>query len=300
MTNTKFRKRALLSSVAMLLVALVALGSATFAWFAANPNATAKGLSLKTTASTGLVIKTDTDTTWSHNALLGVSDANTITGTGLDRNATFINFNLTPVSQGQNTSEGSTVTGHAGTFYTLEAAASGQYLAAKNADIDSTPTAGRSSTDAAYKENVYFRLSDGASPSGNEKVYLKGVTINVNENADMGGAIRVAIADSTGKLIGTYATATGTANGVINSSIDLTGDTYTPAAFSPALAAASTGLSKELPLAGALSTTDSDTNFVTVYVYLDGQDTNCFSDKVKTVNATKIIDSIQVDFSLNA
>ena len=30
MTNTKFRKRALLSSVAMLLVALVALGSATF------------------------------------------------------------------------------------------------------------------------------------------------------------------------------------------------------------------------------------------------------------------------------
>ena len=60
MTNTKFRKRALLSSVAMLLVALVALGSATFAWFTDNPNAKATGLTLKATASKGLVIRTST------------------------------------------------------------------------------------------------------------------------------------------------------------------------------------------------------------------------------------------------
>ena len=56
MTNTKFRKRALLSSVAMLLVALVALGSATFAWFTSTTKATAKGISIATTKSSELQV----------------------------------------------------------------------------------------------------------------------------------------------------------------------------------------------------------------------------------------------------
>ena len=63
MTNTKFRRRALISSVAMLLVALVALGSATFAWFTDNPVASATGVTGKGQTATGLVIHTDTDAT---------------------------------------------------------------------------------------------------------------------------------------------------------------------------------------------------------------------------------------------
>ena len=59
MTNTKFRKRALLSSVAMLLVALVALGSATFAWFVANPVASANGLVMTTQAAPGIAIASE-------------------------------------------------------------------------------------------------------------------------------------------------------------------------------------------------------------------------------------------------
>ena len=57
MTNTKFRKRALLSSVAMLLVAIVALGSATFAWFSVRPDAQASGLVAATTKASSLQIK---------------------------------------------------------------------------------------------------------------------------------------------------------------------------------------------------------------------------------------------------
>ncbi len=56
MTNTKFRKRALLSSVAMLLVALVALGSATFAWFTSSTTAEANGLAISTTKSSELKV----------------------------------------------------------------------------------------------------------------------------------------------------------------------------------------------------------------------------------------------------
>lgn len=56
MKNTKFRKRALLSSIAMLLVALVALGSATFAWFTQNTAATADGIYAKTVKASTLLI----------------------------------------------------------------------------------------------------------------------------------------------------------------------------------------------------------------------------------------------------
>ena len=56
MTNTKFRKRALLSSVAMLLVALVALGSATFAWFSSTNNATASSMTAKTNVSSNILL----------------------------------------------------------------------------------------------------------------------------------------------------------------------------------------------------------------------------------------------------
>ena len=56
MTNTKFRKRMLLSSVAMLLVALVALGSATFAWFSQNSKATASGIIAKTQQGSNIVV----------------------------------------------------------------------------------------------------------------------------------------------------------------------------------------------------------------------------------------------------
>ncbi len=77
MTNTKFRKRALLSSVAMLLVALVALGSATFAWFTNDPKADAKGLNVKASTSTGLVAlsksEKDAGGTHSHHTILNAS-----------------------------------------------------------------------------------------------------------------------------------------------------------------------------------------------------------------------------------
>lgn len=66
MTNTKFRKRALLSSVAMLLVALVALGSATFAWFSTKQAADATGLSGGTTKASSLVIRENWADSWAN------------------------------------------------------------------------------------------------------------------------------------------------------------------------------------------------------------------------------------------
>lgn len=55
-TQKSFRKKALLSSMAMLLVSTVAVGSATFAWFSSNSTATASGITAKTSQSSNIVL----------------------------------------------------------------------------------------------------------------------------------------------------------------------------------------------------------------------------------------------------
>lgn len=264
MTNTKFRKRALVSSVAMLLVALIALGSATFAWFTANPNAEAHGISMKTTAAAGLVISTETDTNWSHSAALA-------NGSGT--------FNLTPASQEQSAPAN---------FWTVIADNSSNY----GAKSGETMTAGVAGTDF-YKENIYCRLSDGSDATANasKKVYIKGVTITPNSSATMQNCVRVAIANGN-TMLGTWALSTAGANGT------LTGTSQSTGSFSPALAATATNLNVDTGLT-ALSATGSDlTKYITVYVYLDGQDGDCYSDKVGNVNAAEIISGVQVDLTL--
>lgn len=58
--KTKSRKRLLISSVAMLLVAMLALGTATFAWFTQNTSATADGITVRTSKTSSLKIADDT------------------------------------------------------------------------------------------------------------------------------------------------------------------------------------------------------------------------------------------------
>ncbi len=64
MKNT--RKKMLLSSIAMLLVALIALGSATFAWYITNATVTAKTSSWNASTADGLVIRHGISGAWSN------------------------------------------------------------------------------------------------------------------------------------------------------------------------------------------------------------------------------------------
>jgi len=297
MTNTKFRKRALLSSVAMLLVALVALGSATFAWFQSNPDAQAKGLQMRTTASSGLVIRTDTDTTWGHYAVLGAASGATFTGDDTSARAAseYINVNLEPVSQDQDSPT---------TFYSVSATGAD----AKTADPDGTvgtKTATQTASGPVYQEKVYFRLSDGAADATSATIQLQGVTITANDATgikDIYSAVRVSVTNKSGALIGTYGIAA-PANKTLNKKAAAEGndysDDYELVNFDPAAAAATGGLTATA-YSGALTSADSTANFVTVYVWLDGEDAKCFSNNVGTVAASLLVKSIQLNFKLTA
>jgi hypothetical protein len=79
----------LISSVAMLLVAMMALGSATFAWFSTNTKATASGLTAKTTQASNILLSESGTDGWKDKLIFAKSTA-TRTDT------------LTPVTPGTN------------------------------------------------------------------------------------------------------------------------------------------------------------------------------------------------------
>lgn len=62
--KTTSRKRLLISSVAMLLVAMLALGTATFAWFTTSTNPYADNFSAKTTKQSTLLLSDKSRTGW--------------------------------------------------------------------------------------------------------------------------------------------------------------------------------------------------------------------------------------------
>lgn len=86
MKNTKSRKKILLSSIAMLLVALVALGSATYAWFTVNKTVTAGTMQITAAAPSGLQITAD-GTTWGTTVSYAANDVETLYPVSLAKDA---------------------------------------------------------------------------------------------------------------------------------------------------------------------------------------------------------------------
>lgn len=89
--KAKSRRRLLISSVAMLLVAMLALGTATFAWFTTSTTTNARNIAVKTSKKSLLLVSSK-DSTWTDQLSYNF-------GTAADANAVDTAFNtLTPVS----------------------------------------------------------------------------------------------------------------------------------------------------------------------------------------------------------
>lgn len=72
--KTSSKRRVLISSVAMLLVAMLALGTATFAWFTTSTDPYADKFSAKTTKQSTLLLANDTRAGWSTHLEYGVAN----------------------------------------------------------------------------------------------------------------------------------------------------------------------------------------------------------------------------------
>lgn len=276
MTNTKFRKRALLSSVAMLLVALVALGSATFAWFMQAPTANATGLTMQTTTSASLLAESESDNKlpsgkggFQHTTYLNAASASASSTTPI---------NMDPASY-------STTNG----FVKMVADAETASGSTQNVQVG-----------AVYSEKIYFKLSTEGDAA---PVYLKGVTWDPHSSATMANAVYVVIQKSDGTLIGEYGV-NATAHGVPSEAPGTAHNADNNISRTPT---AKGNIATGIECASAIYADDTSVgtsntagfDYVTVSIYLDGENSSVYSNNAKGVNLETLASNFNFSFSLN-
>lgn len=279
MKNT--RKKMLLSSIAMLLVALVALGSATYAWFNESPEANARGLTMKTTAGTGLLALSETHNTakandWSHNTVLNAST--TLDNGNVVPSTTAIN--LDPASLSNSDKSAASTRETIGTFYKANAATGDNYALPTSFTASSiTPALSGASV---YKEQVKLKLTGGATSA---TAYLKGITWTVPDSSyDMCDTVRVAITDTDGKLIAIFANSAAQ-NKYLTDDHTISSSNFTATAKNDALGTR--------PSIG--SVTADASKYINVYVYIDGEDHKCVAESCTGAN---VISDLSIDLTL--
>lgn len=270
--TTSFRKKALLSSLAMLMVALIALSSATFAWFTSNPNATASGLQLKATASKGLVIQTASHNEvnsdfWGHTDYLNIKDDESGSKTE--------SIEISPVSFDLTDDK-------LGTAYTVEAEAD------HSAAAKSTNPVSVASSTAYYSEDIACKLTGVTDENEKADLKLESLTITTKEVAQK-TSIRVAI-QYNGTLIGVYAP-TATSNNYLKAPDGFKDGETTYASFTKP--SNNFTVPGNIGKIGEVGTKGTDK--VTVTVYLDGEDANCCSNKIA---ASDIVTKVQLNLTV--
>ncbi len=274
-TQKSFRKKALLSSVAMLLVAMVALGSATFAWFTQSPTATASGLVMKATASNGLKILTQTHKVEDSGAAYGSSDYLNYKGGASSTDPVYLN----PASYTFDTSGGS-LTGPFKTTAESDSSATAKADAAVSNAVESY-----TGTLDVYAEEIYCKLVGAADTSATTTLSLASLNVTTN-NTPLRGALRVLVAYK-GQIKGAYAMTEEE-----NSSLKQTGDSYNDAKNDSNMSFTAWTNVSNVEL-GTLGQTGDDA--VKVYIYLDGEDSDCYS---QNISISDIITSVEVNLSI--
>lgn len=304
MKNTKMRKKMLLSSIAMLMVATVSLGSATFAWFKSNPYADATGIKMQATASKGLKVLSATQA--AKNAKMELYNVDTYqSSTVLRTNDGTVSY-ATPIALNP-VSINATDAGFTG--YTVGAELDTAYgaLGTENVALaeNGVENVAANVTGDYYVEDVYAAVVGAADPDATMKVKIKDLTVTT-VGLDMSAGVRIALyyedyqkdinAETPGdqpgyvsKLIGTYnPTAAARANNKITGGEGAAYSSATKVSYSAAPASeAKTWPGDTLDQSGY--------DRFKVLVYLDGEDSKVFSNNIKP---NDLISSIKLDLQV--
>lgn len=238
--KTTSRKRLLVSSVAMLLVAMLALGTATYAWFTQNTTATADKLSVQTVQASELKLSDDTND-WTDQLHYNTIDKY-----------------LKPASSADGKN-----------WYTAFAAAKDGYAAT------ATPTTALSNLDG-----YVFKNQLNVANMGGAAVKDVTINFTLSETPAKPGKnyLRLALVEVDKK--GTDATITGNFKAGVYGVGSDTAEAFTPDAEGTAVvtetvtAKAGTDVKFPVGLLGAAGS-GTDAKYYNLYVWFEGQDEDC-------------------------
>lgn len=245
--SVKALKRQLIAAIAMVLVATIAMGSSTYAWFVNNTEVTAQGMSVNAAADDSLLIRGTEDgeyTSVGTNALsiLTLHPSTSIDGVNFGKLGSSVRVQSAAASN-------ATWSGASGEF------ASGDIVTATNVTT--------SGSESYYYAETTYSLKSVANDAD---VYVK--AIDVTDTADMFKAVRVSV--TVGSTTYIYNPAGTNTAGKVG---QLTGSAW-------ALAAENYNDINNDSVVWSL-TADTATDAV-VRIWFEGQDEDCFTDNIET------------------
>ncbi|MEE3333376.1 MAG: hypothetical protein VZR54_03760 [Ruminococcus sp.] len=250
------RKKMLLSSIAMLLVALVALGSATYAWFTINREVEAKAMNVTAATAKGLEITIDNAANW------GRTKSYKAFATATDSTLAPVSFQYTATAlQGTGYYPSDVSTSGALTSATLNTASNWNDVTLPTAQattLDNTDAKKSNGSVAAYRMGIR---------SSSEAISDVTMTLTYADDGDTGAGefIRFAVVDEndSNKVVA------GIADGAASTyPIKKTGSTYSvDTTAQVALSNSKTGITAPAKT--------SAVQYYTVYVWFEGQDSQC-------------------------
>lgn len=258
--KTKSRKRLLISSVAMLLVAMLALGTATFAWFTQNTSATADGIYVKTSKASTLKISKN-DKSWTNHVTYtqGTSDAQKI---------------MIPASSGDGSAwfTANAVEPEYNADGTVKKESNGSYRAGTATSVQPK----ESNADYVLKNQLNVK-NDGENGSA----AIKDITISITlpENASDYARVALVPCNAEGKDL-TTPDFTGQKIGFTNCVYDNKGETY-PGVKSISGTGETQTIETQTITANSTLTVDCGTltgqqaRYYNLYVWFEGQDAEC-------------------------
>lgn len=298
--NSKAIKRQLLAAIAMVLVAALALGSSTYAWFVASGTVKAEGMKVQAQAEGNLVIR-HTTKNWGTVAtadpyktngsvvagsLAPASTANLTkwVHASADGPATYVStsdYDVITSNVNPGTDDAGTCNGYVlvKQFFirsaTAQNAPKGLYIDKINVTVGETA--------AATAQNLSSSLRVGIQCTyGNNKQTLIYAPVGTGENAPAYGSIE--LSDKT-TINGVYVPADSATGKVAQSAMTPTAVTLAQAGWNAdASAPYNELLSSTVTLPGAKTgdnastSTSSDAVEVFVYVWFEGEDTHLYSD----------------------
>lgn len=280
---TKSRKRMLLSSVAMLLVALVALGSATFAWFTTNKTVTADGFSGKASSAVGLKILSDSDAESQKGSGTRAAVIADLSKYGQSTDFYSTTRTLEPVS---------IVPGTSYTAYTTSAETEKNYARDLTKGITAVAEPTNYDNGAYYVEKVYVALS-GTSEDTTKTFKVDKWSVTWGSATIANGArVFVIYHDGTtgnDTLVGQYAKAAKTTteiNAAVAANAAIDGTNSESVAYTTMTA----------PTSNFNVNNTAGACYFTFVVFLDGQDSDVKTDQIVS---SELISNFDIQFTLN-
>lgn len=258
--KTNAKKRMLISSVAMLLVAMIALGTATFAWFTQNTTATTENLEVSTVKSSELKISKN-DLEWTDKVDYGFSKkvlkpASTANGIAW--------FTASATKKDGPAANKSTVDAITSSVLSDTTYQSNGYVFFNQLNVTNTGKAD------VEKVKISFTLKETQQTAG--KKYLRVAVVPAAE-----GGKNKAMAIPEGKTFADYVYSVGADSAEGITGITGTGDTKDFTTASLASLDASAGVEIDVgTLVGTDATTGTQTKYYNVYVWFEGQDADCY------------------------